>query len=169
MVGPYLLVVGWLSEPAYQGQPNGASVRITDPRVNPPKAMEGLADALTIEIRSGGLSAAFSGRPRAVFGQPGLYSLDVIPTASGAYTFTIRGRIEGLEFSEKFESGPGRFDDIEPQGELQYPAKVPAGGELGERLASIERQLGAVQALAIVALALAVVLPVANAVRRRRT
>jgi hypothetical protein len=169
MVGPYQFVVGWLNEPAYQGEPNGATVRITDPRTNPAKAMEGLVEAISIEVRSGGLTTPFTGKTRAVFGQAGLYSLDLIPTASGAYTYRIRGKIESLEFDETFESGPGRFDDVKSQSDLQYPAKAPAGSELGERLASIERQLGTVQAVALVALALTVVFGIGTTLARRRT
>lgn len=167
-VGPYQLVVGWLNEPAFQGQPNGASVRITDPRATPPKAMEGLEKAISIEIRYGGLSTPFTGTVRAVFGQPGLYSLDLIPTAGGAYTFRIKGKIESLDFDEKFESGPGRFNDVEAQSDLQYPAKAPAGGDLGERLDAIDRDIGSARAFALVALALAVALPLGAALLRRR-
>lgn len=167
MVGPYQLVVGWLEEPAFQGEPNAASVRITDPRVTPAKAMEGLERAITVEVRSGGI-APFTGTLRAVFGQPGLYALDVIPTLGGAYAFRIKGRIETLDFDETFESGPGRFNDVEPQSALQYPAKAPAGADLETRLGSIERQLGSIQAIAIVALVLAVTLPVGRALMARR-
>ncbi len=167
-VGPYQLVVGWLNEPAFQGQPNGASVRITDPRVTPAKAMEGLEKALSIEVRSGGLSRTFTGAVRAVFGQPGLYSLDLIPTTSGAYTFQIKGKIETLEFNEKFESGPGRFNDVAAQDALQYPAKAPVAADLAERLDAIDRQLGSIQAIAIVAIVLAIALPIGSAIMARR-
>lgn len=168
-VGPYQLVVGWLNEPAFQGQPNGASVRITDPRVTPAKAMEGLEKAISIEVRYGGLSTPFTGTVRAVFGQPGLYSLDLIPTAGGAYTFRIKGKIESLDFDEKFESGPGRFNDVQAQSDLQYPAKAPAGGDLGARLDAIDRDIGSARVLALVALALAFALPLGAAVLRRRS
>jgi len=168
MVGPYQLVVGWLNEPAYQGQPNGASVRISDPRANPAKAMEGLADSITIEVRSGGLTNAFTGRTRAVFGQAGLYSLDLIPTSSGAYTYRIKGKIGSFEFDETFESGPGRFDDVKAQSDLQYPVQAPAGSDLAARLDAIERQLGTIQGLAVAALALAVVFGAGGAALARR-
>lgn len=167
-VGPYQLVVGWLNEPAIQAQPNAATVRVSDTRAAPAKAVTGLEQTISIEIASGGL-APFSGAVRAVFGQPGLYALDVIPTAAGSYRFTIRGRIEDLAVEETFESGPGRFDDVEAAAAIQYPERVPAGGALGERLDDIDRKLGSLQALAIVALALAVVLPVGLAAAARRS
>ena len=167
-VGPYQLVVGWLAEPAFQGQSNAASVRVSDTRVTPAKPVEGLEGTLTIEIRSGGL-APRSGAPRAVFGQPGLYALDVIPTAAGAYSFRIVGRIETLDVAETFESGPGRFDEVKEQTALQYPVEVPAGEDLAGRLEGLERGLGSARALAIVALALAIVMPIALwRVRARR-
>lgn len=168
-VGPYQFVVGWLNEPAFQGQPNGASFRITDTRANPAKAVEGLERTLTIEVRSGGL-APFTGATRAVFGQPGLYSLDLIPTAGGAYAFRIKGKVENLDVDETFESGPGRFNDVEAQSALQYPAKAPVAADLSERLDAIDRDLGSIRAFAVAALVLAIlaVVVAAYASRRRR-
>jgi hypothetical protein len=166
-VGPYQFVVGWLNEPAFQGFANGASVRITDTRVNPAKAVEGLEKTLAIEVRSGGLPP-YTGTVRAVFGQPGLYSLDVVPTAGGAYLFTIKGRVETLDVNETFESGPGRFNDVEPQSALQYPAKAPVAAELAGRLDAIESGIRTVQVIAIVALLLAVAVPVGTLLMARK-
>jgi len=165
-VGPYQFVVGWLTEPAFQGQPNAASVRITDTRVTPAKAVEGLQETLIIEIAAGGLPP-YRGEVRPVFGQPGLYALDVIPTAAGSYSFRIFGKVETLDVNEVFESGPGRFDDVEAQSSLQYPTKAPVADELATRLASIERDLGTTRAFALVALALAIVLPLGALWRMR--
>jgi hypothetical protein len=166
MVGPYQLVVGWLAEPAFQGQANAASVRITDTRVTPAKAVEGLQETVRIEISSGGL-APYRGTVRAVFGQPGLYALDIIPTAAGSYSFHISGKVETLDVNEVFESGPGRFDDVRAQTELQYPTKAPVADELAERLAAIERDLGAARALALAALTLAIAIPLGALWRAR--
>lgn len=167
-VGPYSLVVGWLSEPAYQGVPNAASVRISDTRVSPAKPVEGLERSLTLEVRSGGLSSGYTRPLRAVFGQPGLYAVDLIPTAAGAYRYLLKGRIEDLEVNETFESGPGRFNDVEAQSGMQYPVQAPAGSELAARLDAIERQLGTIQALAIAALALAIAFGAGGAALARK-
>ncbi len=169
-VGPYQFVVGFLSEPAFQGAPNAASVRITDTRVTPAKPVEGLEKTLTISVTAGGLSNAFTGTTRAVFGQPGLYALDLIPTVGGSYTFVIKGKIESLDVNEKFESGPGRFNDVEPQASLQYPAKAPAGADLTSRLDDLRATAERAQLIAVAGLVAAVVLPLAlfATTRRRR-
>ena len=166
-VGPYQLVVGWLNEPAVAGELNAVDLRVTDTRTTPPRNVEGLQDTLTVDVVHGGLRPV-SLKLRARFGQPGAYAADVTPTIRGAYRFVFRGRIEDVTVSERdgtFESGPGRFDDVEDATALQYPPEAA----VGERIGSLERELGVVRALAIVALTLAVVLPLANAVRRRRT
>lgn len=168
IVGPYQFIVGWLAEPAFQGQANAASVRITDTRVTPAKPVEGLQETLRIEIASGGL-APYQGTIRSVFGQPGLYALDVIPTVAGAYTFRISGKVEALDVSEVFESGPGRFDDVEAQAALQYPQQVPVGDELGRTLADIRGTLDQVRILAAVATVLALTALAVPFVRTRRT
>ena len=135
-VGPYVFVVGWLDEPAIQGQPNAATVRITDGR---------------IKVFSGGLTTPFTGAMRAVFGQPGLYALDVIPTVSGGYKYQFTGKVESLDVNETFESGPGRFNDVQSAASLQFPEQVSSGAELARRLNEIQATADQARILAIVA------------------
>jgi hypothetical protein len=150
-VGPYVFVVGWLNEPAFQGQPNAATVRITDPRVIPPKPVLDVNQTLTIRVFSGGLSTPFTGTVRTVFGQPGLYALDVIPTASGGYKYQFTGKVESLDVNETFESGPGRFNDVEAASDMQYPERVPSGADLARRLDDLQAAADQGRLLAIVA------------------
>ena len=164
MVGPYQLVVGWLNEPAYVGSMNSLDLRVTDTRVTPAKAVEGLEQTLTVDVQAGGL-APFKLAVAARFGAPGAYNGFVLPTATGTYIFTIKGKIESLDVNEKFESGPGRFGDIESTDALQYPDKIPVGEDLNRRLGDLQsaadqtRVLSAAAVLiGIAALAAAVVL-----------
>ena len=69
-VGPYQLVVGWLNEPAYVGLMNSFDLRVTDTRVTPAKAVEGLEKTLTVDLRTGGL-APLELTVTARFGAPG--------------------------------------------------------------------------------------------------
>jgi hypothetical protein len=158
-VGPYKLVVGWLNEPAYQGMPNAATIRVSDTRVDPAKPVEGIEKTLSIKVFSGGLTTPFTGELRAVHGQKGLYALDLIPTVAGSYHYEISGKIEDMEINEIFESGPGRFNDVAAQTELQYPVAVAAGSDLGESLADLKASIDRVQLIALGALAAAVLLP----------
>lgn len=169
MVGPYQLVVGFLNEPAYAGGFNAVDLTVTDTRTTPPKAVEGVEKTLAVEVFSGGLTAPFKPPLAARFGLPGKYAAYFIPTQVGAYRFVFTGTVETQTVKETFESGPGRFGDAEDPAAIQYPAKVPEAAALGEKLDAIDRDLGSIRAIAIVALVLAVVLPLGMAVRGSRT
>lgn len=156
-VGSYQLVVGWLNEPAYVGLINSFDLRVTDTRVTPAKAVEGLEKTLTVDLRTGGL-APLPLTVTARFGVPGAYNGYVMPTATGTYIFTIKGKIESLDVNETFESGPGRFGDIESTDALQYPNKVPAGDELTARLGEIQSSSDQTRILASIAFTMAIIL-----------
>ena len=168
MVGPYQFVVGWLNEPAYIGLMNSLDMRISDTRVTPAKAVEGLEKTLTVDLQTGGLGSL----PLTVtarFGTPGAYNGYVMPTATGTYTFTIKGKIETLDVNEKFESGPGRFGDIESTTAIQYPNKVPAADDLTKRLGDLQSGIDQTRLLSAVAVVIGIVaLGASFAMSRRR-
>lgn len=151
MVGPYQFVFGWLNEPAYVGLMNSLDMRISDTRVTPARNVEGLEKTLTIDLQTGGL-APLKLTVAARFGTPGAYNGYVTPTATGAYVFHIKGKVEDLTVDEVFESGPGRFGDIESATALQYPTKVPSGDDLAQRLADIQDSIQQLRILGTVAL-----------------
>ena len=167
-VGPYQLVVGWLLEPAFAGDMNAAFLRVTDTRATPPKPVEGLDETLRVEIFHAGLGTPLKLGFRDIHGQPGSYAADFVPTKEGAYTFRIVGKIETLDIDERFESGPGRFDEVESPAALQYPERVPVGADLTRRLDQLERELGSTRGFALAAIALSVIALVGLGVRRAR-
>jgi hypothetical protein len=145
-VGKYLLVVGFNAEPAIQGEPNAATVRVTVPSEDN-RAVTGLADTLKVNVAAGG------GQPkefplRAVFGQPGLYAADFIPTRPGDYIFNFSGNVEGMSLNERFESGPGRFDVVKPVEEIQFPEAVPAGNTVARAARAAEDRAAAAESSA---------------------
>src|SRR4051812_41272206 len=81
--GKYDVVVGWDVEPAYQGQKNGAGIRISQAATSPAVPVEGADRTLRVQIRQGAQTKEFP--LRAVFGQPGYYLADIIPTRAGDY------------------------------------------------------------------------------------
>lgn len=166
-IGPYQFVVGWLNEPAYLGLMNSLDLRVTDTRVTPAKAVEGLEKTLTVDVQTGGL-APLPLTVTARFGTPGAYNGYAMPTTTGTYIFRIKGKVENLDIDEKFESGPGRFGDIEPTTALQYPTKVPSGTEVGDRLAAIQSDLGQVRLLAAAGIGLGLIALGAPFLFRRR-
>jgi hypothetical protein len=168
MVGPYQFVVGWLNEPAYVGLVNSLDLRVTDTRVTPANAVEGLEKTLTVDLQAGGL-APLPLTVTARFGTPGAYNGYVMPTLTGTYIFTIKGKIDTLDINEKFESGPGRFGDIESTTALQYPNKVPAADELTKRLGDLQSGIDQTRLLSAAAVVIAIVaLGAAFAMSRRR-
>lgn len=133
-VGTYTFVVGFATEPAIQNQPNGLALTITDAKGNP---VEGAEKTLTSTVAyRGGSAKEFP--LRAVFGQKGQYTADLIPTKAGAYTFTFTGTLNGDPINETFESGPGRFNDVESPAALQFPETVPAAADLAQQAQSAQ-------------------------------
>jgi hypothetical protein len=166
-VGPYQFVVGWLSEPAFAGQVNAIDLAVTD-ATKSNAAVEGLDQTLKAEIFYGGLTTPLSVTFRARFGMPGRYAADVMPTKDGAYTFRIFGKVGALDVNERFESGPGRFNDVQTVTALQYPQTVPNGADLVDRLNTLQSSVDQLRAIAIVAIALAILVPGAAMLALRR-
>jgi hypothetical protein len=130
-VGKLQLVVGFTTEPAIIGEPNGIDLRITDKASGQP--VEGAEKTLKATVQFGG------GQPKefplkARFGMKGAYTADIIPTKAGAYIFTFNGTVGDEEVSQKFESGPGRFNDVQDAAAMQFPAVVPYTGDLVAQL-----------------------------------
>jgi len=92
-----------------------------------------------------------------------------MPTATGTYVFHIKGKVEDLAVDEVFESGPGRFGDIESTTALQYPNKVPAADELGKRFSDLQSGVDQTRLLSAAAVIVGLVaLGMAFAMSRRR-
>jgi hypothetical protein len=127
VVDKYAIVVGFNEEPAIQGQPNGMQIMVTEPGAEN-RPVEGLADTLKAAVAFGG-GQAREFKLRANRSRPGQYIADFIPTRSGTYIFTFTGTIEGMSINERFESGPGRFSDVEPVETLQFPEVVPLAND----------------------------------------
>lgn len=118
-VGKYQLIVGFLSEPAVQGMLNGVDLRVSVPDEQD-RPVEGLENTMKVRVAWGGREPReLALRPR--FRTPGAYNAELIPTRPGDYVFTFTGTIEGLAVNERFESGPGRFDDVKDAGALYLP------------------------------------------------
>jgi hypothetical protein len=122
-VGDYELVVGFRNEPAYVGLLNGLDLHINDEDGEP---VEGLADTLNVAILYGDQSQELN--VRAVWGRPGAYTADVVPTETGTYSFHITGTIEGEAVDETFTGGPETFSEVQPIAALEFPASN-AGAE----------------------------------------
>jgi hypothetical protein len=153
VAGKYQFVVGFLQEPAVQGQLNGVDLRVTNIETNQP--VTGLEKTLKVRVRAGGgPEKEFALEPR--FNMPGVYAAYFIPSRPGGYVFTFVGTIDGQQINEVFQSGPGRFSDVSPTDELAFPpvaALDPAQidqtiSALSRRVADLEGASGRLTALA---------------------
>jgi hypothetical protein len=121
--GKYDVVVGWDVEPAYQGQKNGASIRIAQAGSNPAVPVEGAEKMLKVQIRQGATTREFP--LRAVFGQKGYYVADLLPTRDGDVIWTFTGSIAGDPVNDTFDTADGKFNKVEPITSLQFPQALP--------------------------------------------
>ena len=140
--GGYKLVVGFLHEPAYEGERNAVSLRVTkeseDEQEEPtakaghaqhepePVAVEGLQDTLQVEVTHVPSNVSATMDLRAVFNDPGHYAADLIPTSPGHYRFRFFGVIEGEAIDATFDSraGGGNFDDVQVASAIHFPDAV---------------------------------------------
>ncbi|HET7034551.1 MAG TPA: hypothetical protein VFI42_02620 [Thermomicrobiaceae bacterium] len=127
-VGSYTLVVGFLDEPPVVDEPNGVSLTVTKGQGADATPVEGLAEMLKVDVVSHGQTMPLAFEP--VFGTPGAYRADFIPTASGTYAFHITGTIDGQPVDERFTSGPNTFDDVNARAALSFPVKTDSAAAL---------------------------------------
>lgn len=151
-VGKYEFVVGFISEPAYVNQPNAIDLRVTNTETKNP--VEGLEKTVNAEVTFGGKTMPVLLRTR--FGQPGAYAGDFFPTKAGTYIFHFTGSIEALKIDEKFESGPGRFNDVQDITALQFPEKLADPVAAAAQLKAAQDAAASAQTVAYVGVALGV-------------
>ena len=145
--------MGFLTEPAYQGQINALDftvMSLTDKNADgTAKAIEGLEKTLKAQVLADGKTLDLTLQSR--FNMPGKYAAYFQPTAVGQYRFRIYGDINGEKIDEMFESGPGRFSDIAAITPLQFPNAVAVAP------ADLQAQLDAAQSAASTAQMIAIV------------
>ncbi len=149
-VGTYQFTVGFAVEPALEGLVNGVELRVEKSAASQGQdtsasqhggtssggggsmgghdhaelvPVEGLEQTLLVEVTHIGTGATKSMPLRAMFGEPGHYRADLIPTASGDYRFRFFGTVEGNQVDETFESGPNTFSRVNPAGDLHFPER----------------------------------------------
>jgi hypothetical protein len=146
------VVVGWIIEPAYVEEPNGIDFRAMRPGTTEP--IEGLEKTVKVEITKGGAKKTYDLKTR--FGMKGAYTADIIPTSTGDYSFRFTGEIEGTMIDETFESGPGRFNAIQPLTTTQFPAPLASTGELQAQLAAAQATADTARTIAFIGLGVGV-------------
>lgn len=143
-VGPYVLEIGWLDEPALVGEKNAVFLSVVDTETNQP--VEGLT-TLTVSMSTGPASKDLPLRP---LGEenPGHYAADVIPSVRGVYTVRLRGLIGNEAVDVTLD-----LDEVGEASSLQLPEPAPSTVALQQRLVALETGLAFTRAIAFIALA----------------
>ncbi len=163
-VGKYQFVVGFINEPAYLNFPNAIDLRVTNTESNKP--VEGLEKTLKAEVIFGGKTMPVELQTR--FNQPGAYAGYFVPTKAGAYIFHFTGDIEGFKIDEKFETGPGRFEEPEDTTQLQFPEKLAAPLDMAAQLKTAQDAASSAQTLAYAGIAVGALGVILGALGLRR-
>lgn len=122
----YSFVVGFINEPAIQGDTNGIWLEVT--RAEAP--VLDLADTLQAQVIFGDQTRDMTLSP--AFGEDGVYEAVFIPSQPGDYTFRFFGQIEGVDVDETFTSSPEGFDSVQARTELEFPGTEGEVGDAGD-------------------------------------
>ena len=135
-VGEYELSIGWANEPTYVGVPNGVEVTVSDPDGQPVTDL-GAGDITVIVSTADQSTEALPLEPAFVvdvFGTPGQYVADLLPTVPGDYTFQFAGALHEETVDVSVTSGEDTFSPVQSSTEVEFPVKVPTLAEVAERL-----------------------------------
>jgi hypothetical protein len=134
-VGDYELEIGFHDEPAYQGEPNGLDLFVTNMKTG--EMVNGLEETLKAQIIFGSSTKELNIEPQ--FEQDGAYTAPVIPTEAGDYTWRIFGTIEDTPVDVSMTSSPDTFGSVEPKSTAAFPAVEPSSLELSAQAANAAR------------------------------
>jgi hypothetical protein len=138
--GDLVLTIGFSVEPAFAGQPNAVQLivehggePVTDLRSGDVQVEVTYGDETSEPMD---LSPAFFFEgSQLVFGEPGDYHADFVPSQPGKYTFHFTGTIDGEEVDEEMTSGPETFSAVEDVAAASIPeVTAPTNDELATRI-----------------------------------
>jgi hypothetical protein len=148
-VGDIEFTVGWVSEPAFAGEPNTIQVFITEApsaegeEEGPP--VDSRQVKLTVEVIFGDKDAtvkmpAVPLEPFA-FGSPGEFRVETfVPSRAGTWTFHFTGTIKGKAFDKFYTSGSKgaiegtEYSDVKEVAAVSFPEKDQTNADLARAL-----------------------------------
>jgi hypothetical protein len=145
-VGDFELSIGWANEPTYVGVPNGVEITVSDHDGQPVTDL-GAGDITVIVSTADQSTEALPLEPAFVvdvFGTPGQYVADLLPTVPGDYTFKFAGSLREETVDVTVTSGEDTFSPVQSSTDVEFPVKVPTLAEVAERL---DRDNGRIEAL----------------------
>ena len=146
-VGPYHLLIGFGSEPAYAGEQNSVFLLLTSARTGAPVVDEGLGDTLKVAVGFGTqrklLPLVSSFDPDSGQGTRGVYNAYFIPAVPGDYTFHFSGTIRGQKVNITVKSSPTTFDSAHDPAGIEFPQQAPSNLQLAQRQSAESARLAA--------------------------
>lgn len=142
--GPYVIIVGWETEPVIVGERNALFLDVSKNGT----PVEGLEGSLGITISYGGQTFSGNLQPGV---DPGMYTTEILPTVRGQYSVHMTGMVEDLEINETVEP-----EEVLPAAVLQFPESAPDGRELQASIDELTSQLQTARILAVIGLVLAI-------------
>lgn len=140
-VGDVTMTVGFISEPAIQGDTNGITLEVMKGET----PVTGLADTLKAQVIFGDQTRDFDLVP--AWNEDGVYEAVFIPTEPGDYTFRFFGTIDGVDVDESFTSSPEGFDSVTARADLEFPT-VSDDAEASSSVLTLGMPLAAATVLA---------------------
>ena len=117
-IGPYIVIVGWVNEPAIVGERNALFLEITE-NDEPVTGVEGSLDA---ELLYAGRTFRSNLTPSLT---PGQYTVEFFPTVRGQYAVRLFGSIGDTEVEEVVEP-----EEVFSAARIQFPEPEPSVREL---------------------------------------
>jgi hypothetical protein len=143
-VGEYELGIGWGVEPTYVGVPNFVELSIVTEEDGQPVADLKPGDITVVVSTAGQSTEPLPLEPQFVvdvFGEPGQYGADVLPTVPGEYTFHFAGTLKGETVDVTVTSGDDTFSPVQASSDVEFPVKVPTMAEVAERLERLDGRI----------------------------
>jgi len=141
-IGPYVIVVGWVNEPAIVGERNALFLEITE-NDEPVTGVEATLDA---ELLYAGRTFRSNLTPSLTSGQ---YTVEFFPTVRGQYSVRLFGAIGETELDEVVEP-----EEVFSADRLQFPEPEPSVRELQretqQQIDELEARLQTAQVVAYI-------------------
>lgn len=137
--GDLVLTIGFAEEPAYAGLPNAAQLHVEH---DGEPVIDLKPGDVQVEISFGDETVEMDMEPwfffedgELVYGEPGEYRADFVPSQPGKYTFHFTGTIDGEEVDEEMTSGPDTFAVVEDVAAASFPeVEAPSNEDLATRV-----------------------------------
>ena len=139
-IGPYVVIVGWVNEPAIVGERNALFLEITESE----EPVVGVEATLDAELIYAGRAFRSNLNPSTV---PGQYTVEIFPTVRGQYSVRLFGAIGETEVEEIVEP-----EEVFSADRIQFPEPEPSIRDLQrdteQKLNELSAQLQMAQLIA---------------------